>query len=134
MGNPINFLDSFFIHRKLPSLCKVATSPLNQDFNLTSSNSIEFSLENGVQITEDLTEYLRLEKNDIDASTSFISLKQYHGFLINFNEVKNVDEYLNGQFGKTSRYKLRRNKKNWNRVLTSNTKRTLGRFPKAPMI
>ncbi|UII76135.1 GNAT family N-acetyltransferase [Flagellimonas sp. HMM57] len=59
-------------------------------------------------IIEDVPDYLQVELPETFNDLKLKKVSLYDGYLIDFTKYKNLDEYLNQHFGKTSRSKLRR--------------------------
>lgn len=60
-----------------------------------------------VLIIEDLRRYLKIGRTKKPKYIKSFLVKHYLEFLIDFNGVKDLSDYLNQRFGKSSRYKLR---------------------------
>ncbi|MBM1106750.1 GNAT family N-acetyltransferase [Aurantibacter crassamenti] len=62
-------------------------------------------------MVEDVPGYFKIEEAELPKNVSQWRIKQYPGFLINFEGVNSLNEYLAVRFGRSSRYKLRREQK-----------------------
>ena len=68
-------------------------------------------MKDNVLVVEDVPGYFEVEEAKLPVEIDRWRIKQYPGFLINFKGVRNLSSYLNSRFGRSSRYKLRREQK-----------------------
>jgi len=106
-----NFNFNLFIFRKVPTFYEEIinsffSKKIFEDNKITREN-----LDSDFLVIEDVPRYLKTVKKNIPNGVKFKSIKQYSGFLMNFEGVNNLEEYIKSRFGRTSRYKLRRGKK-----------------------
>ncbi len=102
----INFVTELFAKRTLPYI-------YSDIHNIESEqkifeNQIEQSDINSLLIVEDVPRYLNIERREKPKYIRSFLVKQHRGFRIDFKDVKSLPDYLNQRFGKSSRYKLRR--------------------------
>lgn len=102
----IDFVIQTFTRGKLPSMFLDASNVYSHSKIL--ENFDDFDIDSNVVIVEDIPTYLCVNRKEKPKKIKSFTIKQYPGFLINFKGVKSLPEYLKSRFGKTSRYKLRR--------------------------
>ncbi len=102
----LNFVTELFVKRKLPYFYSDVFNIYSKKRVFENSNSLEPNYD--ILVVEDLPRYLKIERTKKPKHIKSYSLKQYPGFLINFEGIKSLSEHLEQRFGKTSRYKLRR--------------------------
>lgn len=59
----------------------------------------------------DVPEYFKIEPTQETTCLKLIKIKQYQGFLINTENQESIEKYLSSNFSKSSRYKLKKYKK-----------------------
>ena len=109
--NSLNFFFSAYTKESLPSYYKSLLNSYTQELVFTNSKEEKFQLPASSFVVEDIPSYFTVKKDVLPKDIGCLSIKQYPGFLINFENVKSLPDYLNERFGKTSRYKLRREQK-----------------------
>lgn len=102
----LNLVIDLYVKRQLPHHYKEVTNNLSKKIIL--KNQCKESENIDVLIVEDLPRYLSIERQELPKNIKSLLVKTYPGFLIDFQNVKSLQEYLKQRFGKTSRYKLRR--------------------------
>ena len=102
----LNFVTELFAKRRLPACFSTITNTLSDDVIFNNLNNSESKVD--VLIVEDLPRYLKIGRTKNPKHIKSFLVKHYPGFLIDFNGVKDLSDYLNQRFGKSSRYKLRR--------------------------
>ncbi|WP_226975897.1 GNAT family N-acetyltransferase [Zobellia nedashkovskayae] len=76
-----------------------------------NANNEEFQLPETAFVVKDVPDYFKVTTKELPKNIKRQTLIQYPGFLINFKNVSSLSDYLNERFGKSSRYKLRREQK-----------------------
>ncbi len=102
----LNFVTELYVRRQLPHHYKEITNNLSD--KKIFENHYKESENIDVLIVEDLPRYLTIERQGLPKNIKSLLVKTYPGFLIDFQNVKSLPEYLKQRFGKTSRYKLKR--------------------------
>jgi hypothetical protein len=102
----LNFVTELFAKRQLPAYFSTITNTLCDEVIFNNLNISESKVD--VMIVEDLPRYLKIGRTKKPKYIKSFLVKHYPGFLIDFNGVKDLSDYLNQRFGKSSRYKLRR--------------------------
>ena len=102
----LNFVTELYAKRQLPHIYTDISNIYSDD--LISNNLNKSENDYDLLVVEDLPRYLKISRGNKPNHIKSYSLKQYSGFLINFKDVKSLSDYLNQRFGRTSRYKLRR--------------------------
>ncbi|CAM3344554.1 GNAT family N-acetyltransferase [Zobellia roscoffensis] len=109
--NSLNFFFSAYTKESLPSYYKGLLNSYTQEQVFENRKGERFQLPASSFVVEDIPSYFTVTKDELPKTMGCYSIKQYPGFLINFENVKSLPDYLNERFGKTSRYKLRREQK-----------------------
>ncbi|MBU3024399.1 GNAT family N-acetyltransferase [Zobellia galactanivorans] len=106
--NSTNFFFDAYTKELLPTHYRQLQNRYTGDVVFTNSNTDEFHFEGPAFVVEDVPGYFKVETEKLPKNIGRHTIKQYPGFLINFENVPSLGAYLNERFGKTSRYKLRR--------------------------
>jgi hypothetical protein len=108
MKEILDFRDFIYVLNKLPKFYKPIGS-LYADDLLLSNNDDNFQQQNKkVIVVKDIPRYFDVKTNVLPKNIKYFNIEQYSGFSINFQDIKNTDDYLKSRFGNSSRYKLRR--------------------------
>ncbi len=102
----LNFVTELFAKRELPAYFTTITNSFSDRLIFENLNKEDSNVD--ILIVEDLPRYLKIERTKKPKHIKSCLIKHYPGFLMNFKDVKNLSDYLSQRFGKSSRYKLRR--------------------------
>lgn len=102
----INFVTELFAKRQLPYIYSDVYNAVSQQHIF--ENTAEPTDIKDILIVEDLPRYLKIQRKEKPKHLRSFLIKQYPGFRIDFKDVKSLADYLNLRFGKSSRYKLKR--------------------------
>ena len=108
MIKKMNFIFCAFTLRKLPNFYTSIINDLNNELILLNEDGDPLNITNKVLVIEDVPRYFKVAQSLLPREVGMKTLKQYPGFLINFDGINDLDQYLSSQFGRSSRYKLRR--------------------------
>ena len=107
----VNFGLSIFSRRELSPFYNSLYNAFNSEL-IYPAEDIDFPIMNNkVVVVENVPGYFKTQYKRLPNGIKLQSIKFYSGFLINFERIKNLDDYLNSRFGRSSRYKLRRDQK-----------------------
>ncbi len=109
--NSTNFFFDAYTKEQLPSYYRQLQNLYTGDVVFNNTNDISFNLSQSTFVVEDVPSYFKVTTDKLPKNIGLHSIKQYPGFLINFENVPSLSDYLNERFGKSSRYKLRREQK-----------------------
>ena len=124
----INFVTQLFAKRDIPYIYSNIYNKVSGEY--IYENNIEIEPLEDVFIVEDLPRYLKIEEVEKPKNFHSYKFKQYPGFRIDFKDVKSLSGYLNERFGKSSRYKLRREQRKLEHCFDISYKMYYGEMPK----
>ncbi|MGS0527559.1 GNAT family N-acetyltransferase [Zobellia nedashkovskayae] len=109
--NSTNFFFDAYTKKQLPTYYRQLQNKYTDDIVFNNANNEEFQLPETAFVVKDVPEYFKVTTKELPKNIERQTLIQYPGFLINFKNVSSLSDYLNERFGKSSRYKLRREQK-----------------------
>ncbi|WP_179343941.1 GNAT family N-acetyltransferase [Winogradskyella ursingii] len=102
----LNFVSELFTKNKIPYYY---TDISNAYGNQTIFKNLDqTTIDADFMVIEDLPRYLNIQRLEKPKNIKSLLLKQYPGFLMNFEGIEDLSDYLKQRFGKSSIYKLRR--------------------------
>jgi len=109
--NSTNFFFDAYTKEELPTHYRQLHNRYTNELLFSNTNDKEFQLLHSTFVVHDVPGYFKLTTRNLPENVGFHTIKQYPGFLIDFKNVPSLNDYLNDRFGKSSRYKLRREQK-----------------------
>ena len=109
--NSTNFFFDAYTKEQLPTYYRQLQNRYTNDIIFNNTKDEEFQLPESAFVVKDVPDYFKVTTNELPNSIACQTINQYPGFLINFENVPSLSDYLNERFGKSSRYKLRREQK-----------------------
>ena len=109
--NSTNFFFDAYTKKQLPTYYRQLQNKYTDEIVFNNANNEEFQLPETAFVVKDVPDYFKVTTKELPKNIERQTLIQYPGFLINFKNVSSLSDYLNERFGKSSRYKLRREQK-----------------------
>ncbi|SNY95369.1 GNAT family N-acetyltransferase [Flagellimonas pacifica] len=117
---------SFIKHKTLPLYTNIGKN--NTKGICYTINHNESDYRKKVFLIYDVPEYLNNSSNFKKKQLAINKIMQYPGFLIDFNQYENLDDYLKKSFSKHGRYKLKKNRIRLNASFDVSTKMYYGQI------